>query len=155
MAWLSRVEKRMSSACIALRTADDRVLVVKANYKKYWTFPGGTVNKVETPMNTAVRGVKEEVGLDIDSTKLGFCLVVDRASDLAQTYEFLFEAQVDAAIFAGVKLEAKDMEGYDVISRDQIINGDRNYSKSVREWALGTRGYLEQKFPLDGKDNES
>ena len=34
--WLARLEKRASSAGVALYDANGRVLIVKAHYKKYW-----------------------------------------------------------------------------------------------------------------------
>ena len=70
--WMSTLEKRMSSAAIALYDATGRVLVVKAHYKHYWSFPGGVVDAGETPRQAAVRETKEEVGVAVEADALAF-----------------------------------------------------------------------------------
>lgn len=144
--FLSKLERRASSAAVALYTADDQVLVVKASYKQYWSLPGGIVDRSETPKQAAAREVSEEVGVQLEQESLNFCLVVDRVSDLAQTYQFVFDAQVDVSVLASVKIDNREVEAADVVSRQQILNSDRRYSQSTLAWAAGTRGYQEQRF---------
>lgn len=52
---------------------DGKVILIRNSYGKHgWTFPGGAVNRKETPVNAAIREVKEEVGINIkDIKKLG------------------------------------------------------------------------------------
>ena len=49
----------------------------------HWTFPKGRPEKGETPLETAVRETKEEVGLSIDS--------VDDSKEFTLYYEFMYE----------------------------------------------------------------
>lgn len=43
-----------------------KILTIRNVYgKRRWTFPGGTINKNETPENAVRREIKEEVRLDI------------------------------------------------------------------------------------------
>lgn len=60
-------------AASALVVHEDRVLLVRsATTREQWAFPGGKAERGETPEQTAIREVKEEVGLDIEVTeKLG------------------------------------------------------------------------------------
>lgn len=144
--WLARLERRASSAGIALYDANGRVLIVKAHYKKYWSFPGGIVDVGETPRQAAVRETREEVGLPVHIDKLDFRLIVNRVSDVAQTYQFIFESRVGASVLNHVLIDNKEIEAYMLVSREDILHEDRNYSASVIEWAKGSLGYIEQDF---------
>jgi len=144
--WLVRLERRASSAGVALYDANGRVLVVKAHYKKYWSFPGGIVDAGETPRQAAVRETREEVGLPVHIDKLDFRLIVNRVSDIAQTYQFIFENRVGASALNHVIIDNNEIESYALVSREEILHGDRTYSASVIEWAKGTLGYVEQDF---------
>jgi len=144
--WLARLERRASSAGVALYDANGRVLIVKAYYKKYWSFPGGIVDAGETPRLAAVRETREEVGLPVHIEKLDFRLIVNRVSDIAQTYQFIFESRVGASVLDHVLIDNKEIESYALVSREDILHGEKVYSASVIEWAKGTLGYIEQDF---------
>jgi 8-oxo-dGTP diphosphatase len=53
-------------ACVVL-LHHDHILLVRQTYQgsTFWTFPGGGIEPGETPMEAAIREVKEETGLDI------------------------------------------------------------------------------------------
>lgn len=145
-AFFKTLEQRVSSAALALYDGDGKVLVVKANYKKYWSFPGGIIDEDETPRQAAIRETGEEVGIVIDDTNLHFCMIVNRVSSIAQTYQFIFDQEVDSHVFRTIKLDDTEIDEYALVSREDIIAGDRRYSASVVEWAKGFTGYLEQQF---------
>ena len=58
-------------ASIAIIDANDRILIAKRPNKKhlsgFWEFPGGKVEKGESPENALVREVKEELNIDINN----------------------------------------------------------------------------------------
>ena len=65
---------------------EGRLLVVKraqAPNRGLWAFPGGKVEEGETPMQTAVRETKEEVGLDVEIEGL-FDVVTYMPSELGR-----------------------------------------------------------------------
>lgn len=144
--WLKTLEKRMSSAAVALFTDDDHVLVVKAWYKKYWSFPGGVVDPGETPRQAAVRETHEEVGLAADGEALEFRFVVDRVSPIAQTYQFIFQQRVGDSFFEHVQIDGDEIEAFEIVTRQQILDNDRYYGQSTRKWAEEYVGYHEQQF---------
>ena len=145
-AWFASLEKRMSSAHVAIHDDQDRVLVVKANYKNYWSFPGGIVDAGETPLQAGIREAKEEVGLTLAADTIHFNFVVDRVSSFAQTYLFMFETHVPSSMFNDIVLDANELDEYAIVTRQQILNNDREYGESARHWAEGFSGYLEQSF---------
>lgn len=144
--WLDRQQKRVSSASVILETADGRAIVVKANYKAYWTFPGGIVDTNETPRQAAIREVKEEVGIDLGDLPLDFVAVIDRISTIAQTYQFVFSARVTNALLETIVLQASEIDSYEAVSRQDVLSGSRVYGDAVYDWAHARTGYREQVF---------
>lgn len=144
--WMQGLEKRASSAAAALYDARGRVLVVKAHYKRYWSFPGGVVDAGETPRAAAVREVQEETGVLVDQNSLVFKLAVDRVSPIAQTYQFVFDSQLPSECFDDITLDSREIEDWALVTREQITTGDRYYSQTTVLWANGYTGYSEQQF---------
>lgn len=64
--WSKTLDGKMCTACLAI-IVDDKVLMVKARYKDYWSFPSGVVDTGESPLQAALRETREEVGLAVDS----------------------------------------------------------------------------------------
>ena len=58
------------SACVIV-DIDNKILVAtrehKSDFKTYWEFPGGKLNKNETPENCLIREIKEEIGVDLEN----------------------------------------------------------------------------------------
>ena len=58
-------------ASIAIIDANDQILIAKRPNKKhlsgFWEFPGGKVEKGESPENALIREVKEELNIDINN----------------------------------------------------------------------------------------
>lgn len=62
--WYNALPTKRSSAALILRDGD-MVLMVKDNYKDFWTFPGGVIDAGESPFIAALRETHEEVGIDV------------------------------------------------------------------------------------------
>lgn len=65
--------KRMGAGLLLTDHAD-RVLLVEPTYKPYWEIPGGAVEACESPRDTTIREIGEELGLPVEPGRL---LVVD------------------------------------------------------------------------------
>lgn len=148
--YLHTLERRVSSAVVAIYTDTGTVLVVKAYYKDYWSFPGGIVDGDETPRDAAVREVEEETGVRLDPDSLKFVMVVDRISRIAQTYQFVFEVKVDSSILQAISLDGDEITGYEIVTREAILAGNLVYSQTTHAWAKGITGYQEQMFKRGG-----
>jgi 8-oxo-dGTP pyrophosphatase MutT (NUDIX family) len=146
--YLQSVERRVSSAAAALYDERGRVLLVKATYKPYWTFPGGVIDASETPVIAAVRETKEEVGIDIAAESMQFYMVADRVSSVAHTYQFVFTQQIAAEQLERVVLDRNEIEDWVLVTREEILSGNRYYSQAALCWAENKQGYLEQQFSM-------
>lgn len=57
------LRKEKSCGCIIIR--DDEVLLIFEKGRNFWGFPKGHMEQGENEIDTALREVKEEVGLDV------------------------------------------------------------------------------------------
>ncbi|GAA3067262.1 NUDIX domain-containing protein [Streptosporangium carneum] len=68
--WYATLPSVFASACVLLTDAEDRVLLVKPNYRPHWSIPGGVIETGETPHDCAVREISEELGLSVEVGEL-------------------------------------------------------------------------------------
>lgn len=145
-AWLDGFDKRVASGTVILEDADGRVLIVKAHYKEYWTFPGGMLDDRESPKQAAIREVFEEVGLELDESTVSFCWVASRMSQQLMTYQFVFAAPLREEDKSKIILEPSEISDYRFVSRDDVRSDDLRYGKVIKNWADGVSGYIDQTF---------
>jgi 8-oxo-dGTP diphosphatase len=143
---MKSMEHRLSSVAVILENPVGQALIVKANYKSYWSFPGGVIDKGETPKEAAIREVREEVGLDISTDNLLFVAVVDRKSDDAHTYQFIFRASINTSAIPRIVLQSSELEDFALVTKDEIASDNRPYGKVIHHWVNGASGYIEQAF---------
>ena len=146
--WIEETHKRISSSGVMLEDLEGKLLVVKANYKSYWTLPGGLIDAGETPKEAAIREVFEEVGIRLVESDLSFVLVADRMSNNLQTYQFLFKAILTEQAKKAIVLQAAEIDEYALVTRSQVGRNDREYAKAIFQWADGVTGYVEQTFGI-------
>jgi len=144
--WVNAQPKRFSSAVMLLETAEGELLAVKSHYKPYWTRPGGVIDPGETPREGAIRETYEEVGITIDTKAVEFVAVVDRRSEVAETYQFIFKAPLAESQRSAVRLQTSEIQEFDFVTKAQVKSHDRPYAKALEHWANDTMGYIEQTF---------
>lgn len=81
-------KKRMGSGIILLNKHKE-ILITKSPYRDYWTVPGGTVDKNESPRRACIREIKEEIGLDILDVRF-MCVDYQNNSEKGESLQFLF-----------------------------------------------------------------
>ena len=148
--WIETLDKRISSAAVILELPDERAIVVKAWYKKYWSLPGGVVDQGESPQTAAVREVAEEIGLTLDPAALEFCWVLYRKSPTLESYQFTFRMQITEQQLEQVFLQEEEIDTYELVTKQQVLeSNDDTYGSIVQAWARGDRGYIEREFPAN------
>lgn len=63
--WYSGLATFYAAASMLVTDGAGKVLLVKPNYRDYWSLPGGMVEAAEDPARCAARETQEEVGLTL------------------------------------------------------------------------------------------
>lgn len=145
--FLDSLDKRFASASVFLETDDGKLMVVKALYKNYWSLPGGVIDAGESPLEAACRETREEVAIVLDPSRVKYALTIHRSSErLGMSYAFVFRAHVTDEQLANVALQANEISDVAYVTKEDVLTKTRPYSKSVKAWAHGIEGYLEEQF---------
>jgi 8-oxo-dGTP pyrophosphatase MutT (NUDIX family) len=142
--WVKKAPKRFATSVMMIETRSGEILVVKSNYKSYWTLPGGVIDPGESPLESAMRETFEEVGVTVDPAHVTFVAVVDRRSDIAETYQFIFKTVIDNDMRRRITLQATEIQESAFVTKQQVRGGDRPFAKSLTHWVNGTMGYIEK-----------
>ena len=143
-----------ASAGALLYDRDDRLLIVKPNYKSGWTIPGGMMEADgETPWEACRREVAEETGLVVETGRL---VVVDFLRPRGHKpggFRFLFACgRFDDAFFDHIALQAEELSEYRLAERAaalDLLSGPLR--RRVSAWSEGDRcRYLEDGLVLPG-----
>lgn len=137
---------RPSSAGVILENSRGEALLLKAHYKPYWSFPGGWVEDMQTPLQAALRELQEETAIELSESDVEFAFMVDRTSDVMHTYQFMFRARraLDE-LQERIVLQANEIAEWQVVARETVRQSPRDYGGAVIAWANDTQlGYIEQ-----------
>lgn len=68
--YYKNLPKKTVATAVLLFNAKKEFLILKTSYRKYWTLPGGVVEKDESIVTALIREVEEETNLKIKNIKL-------------------------------------------------------------------------------------
>ncbi|MEK7105512.1 MAG: NUDIX hydrolase, partial [Patescibacteria group bacterium] len=71
--WFSTLPKKVAGSGGLIFNRRGEVLILKTTYRDGWIIPGGIVEEGESPIETCLREVQEEIGIKIKLGKL-ICL---------------------------------------------------------------------------------
>lgn len=135
--FLDSRSKRASSANVIIENPNGELLVVKANYKKYWSLPGGWIDDGETPRQAALREVAEEIGVTLHQDDLELAAVINRVSQYTQTYLFIFKLVNNTTNYelSELLLQASEIDAVNYVSKEYVRQNAHNYNAAVTNWA--------------------
>lgn len=90
--YLKSLPKKHSGAGVIFFNNKKQILLVKPTYKKEWILPGGVVEKGESPRISAIREVKEELGLN--AVNLKFACLDWKNTEKPDNFQFLFNGGI-------------------------------------------------------------
>lgn len=101
---------RRAAAGVLFVDKAGRILLVKPTYKSYWDLPGGIVEPDESPLDAAMREVKEELGIIVPIGKLLVADYFPATESISEAMMYVFEGTVppDSAI----TLQADELSEY-------------------------------------------
>jgi len=148
--YLASLPRKRCGCGVLIRNDDGKILLVKPSYKNHWTLPGGTVDENESPLNTAIREVKEELSISIKVKKfIGVYYGSDRTGDFLQFYfdagilseDSISRIKVDGEEILEKKFVAPDkISSYAGIERsDRLLSYLKYYEKYGSLYADDTR----------------
>lgn len=133
--FLAQRVARPGSSAVIIENEAGEVLVLKAHYKPYWSFPGGWIEHGQTPREAALRELEEETGIVLSEKDLRLAFVVDRKSDIMQTYQFVFEAINGRGSKEDLHLQTDEIDDCRFVSRDHVLSHQEEFGGAVAMWA--------------------
>ena len=146
-AWYARLPTMFGAAAALFTGAAGRVLLVKPNYRDYWSLPGGILDHGEPPDEGCRREVKEELGLDIAPGRL---LVVGWAGPdevrPRPVVHFIFDGGV-LAEDTRIHLQEEELDEYRLVEPGRAADYlpaiiSERVAAAVRRRDTGTTAYL-------------
>jgi 8-oxo-dGTP diphosphatase len=141
--------KRVGAGAIFLNS-NNKILLVKPNYRKGWLLPGGAVEAEESPLSACVREAREEVGLVVTEGKL---LLVEYDGEVegyrGDCLRFIFFGGVLTREHEScIELQKDELDEFAFVSLDEAIElGNiglqRRLPEAMKALRDGTTIYLE------------
>ena len=95
-----------------------QVLLIKNSYRSYWTLPCGGVNKGESPLQAAVRELREEVGLHIQPQDLRFSAKILYEGENKRDHIHIFSHQFSRK--PSVQIDNMEVEEYQWVNKENV-----------------------------------
>src|SRR5579862_6034436 len=119
-AWYAGLPTMFGSAAALLTDPTGRVLLVKPNYRDYWSLPGGIIEHGEPPHAGCRREVAEELGLDITPGPL---LAIDWTPPAGvrprPIVHFVFDGG-ELEEHAPIRLQEEELDGYRFVEPGEL-----------------------------------
>jgi 8-oxo-dGTP pyrophosphatase MutT (NUDIX family) len=116
---------------------DDRVLLVRSRDNDRWFLPGGLQELDETVAETAVREVREELGVTLAPGRLlavysgGRWIRRYASGEELQSLTFLLEMQVDGDLAGRIRLEAAELSDWCWCPLDALPDDMQDYARDM------------------------
>lgn len=144
------------SAAVLLTNEAQEVLLVKPNYRDTWNLPGGVVERHESPLDGAIREVKEELAIELNREDLCFSAVDYRPAKNGFTdklYFYFLGGILDTSSISSIILQADELDAmkFVPISDAQPLLGSWTYRQVANALSFdGHASYLENGHSAGG-----
>ena len=120
--YLASLPKKRMAAGALIRDEYGNILIVKPIYRADWLIPGGHVEANESPRVAAIREIVEEIGLDIQVSRLLAIEYQHAYADTSESLQFLFDGGVlTPAQIEDIKLPADELSEWRFVPVDTAL----------------------------------
>jgi 8-oxo-dGTP diphosphatase len=112
----NRLPKKRLSAGMLLFDQQGKLLIVEPAYKETWEIPGGVVESNESPRQTAVREVAEELGLYCEPLRLLGVDYCGESESRTESVNFIFLGpRLTPQDIAAIRLRQDELLSYKLL----------------------------------------
>ena len=121
--YYKNLPKKTVATAVLLFNKKKELLVLKTHYRKYWTLPGGVVEKDESIMTALLREVAEETGLEIKTPELAaldYCAPkIIKGTQNSESVQVLFDGGVvDESL---IKIDGEEIIEYEFCDTQKAL----------------------------------
>lgn len=114
-------KKRISAGCLFF-DKKGRLLVVNPTYKEPWEIPGGVVEKNESPRETVIREVFEEIGLFCQVERLLCVDFSDENETRTESLQFIFLGPLlTDEMIASIQLPQEELSEFRILPPKKAV----------------------------------
>ncbi|HUO71664.1 MAG TPA: NUDIX hydrolase [Solirubrobacteraceae bacterium] len=135
---------------------EGRLLILKPNYKKGWTIPGGQIDaNGESPWDTCRRETREECGLEIDHGRLVCVDFLKPRPNRPGGIRFLFDCgRLGDEAVSAIAVQSSEIDAYQFVAPTEastLLSGPVR-RRVAAALAAARCVYLEDGMPVPGVD---
>ncbi len=116
--YYNSLAKKPMGADVLFLNEENKMLVVKPNYKDEWLLPGGTVESGESPKDGAIREIKEEIGLDIEIQKM-LCLDYSKTTEGDNLKFVFFGGMLNSEQIGNIRLQETELLDFKFVTMEE------------------------------------
>lgn len=124
--YFGNLPKKHIGAAVLIFNKKRQLLLEKPTYKDGWSIPGGGVEVDETPKETALREIKEELGLDLNGITLICVAYTPKIGIKPETLQFVFYSnELDEIDINKIHLDEREHDEcrfIDIQEADVLLN---------------------------------
>jgi len=114
--------KKQVGTAVLFFNASNELLVVKPDYRDEWLVPGGSTDENESPFNSAIREVKEEIGLNVTTLQLVGVYYGHAKGVHSDSLKFIFYGGVlDDNQISQIKLQENELTESQFVDADKAM----------------------------------
>ncbi|MCD4761306.1 NUDIX hydrolase [bacterium] len=120
--YIASLPTKRISVGVMFFNRQNKLLILKPNYRRYWILVGGTVDKNESPLQAAKREVKEEINFSLKKLQPVSVSYKRRDAYMGEAVYWLFYGGIltDKQI-KNIKLQVDEMDDYKFVSIKQAV----------------------------------
>ncbi|MEY3784332.1 MAG: hypothetical protein RLZZ230_654 [Candidatus Parcubacteria bacterium] len=121
--YAATLPKKQVGTAVLFFNEKEELLILKPNYKDGWLVPGGSTEDNESPLQSAIRETKEEIGLNITKLQLVGLYYGHKKGFFSDSLKFVFYGgTLNTEQVSKIKLQTEELDEYIFISTQNAIS---------------------------------